>query len=135
MFERLAAHNGLPRQTLNLQCRMRPEFVKMLLPIYPDLLSHEGLVCGERNKAPACVASSSYFWAHSHQEIAQRSVANPGEAEMAVRLAAWFVAEGYKGSEVTILAPYNGQVKGNCFELDARSIRFFSSVRGSSPQF
>lgn len=110
MFERLVEHNKLPFQALNLQCRMREEFVPMLLPIYPGLQSHEKLVSGSKNQAPACMTQTFCFWSHRYEETTQRSYVNQGEAQMVVALAQWIVSETEASKDLTILAAYRGQV-------------------------
>lgn len=110
MFERLVEHNKLPFQILSQQCRMREEFVPMLLPIYPSLKSHRALVSGSRNKAPTCMAKTMYFWAHTHEESTERSCVNPGEANMVVALARWIVSELRNPQGLKIIAAYSGQV-------------------------
>ena len=110
MFERLVKHNELPFQHLSRQCRMREEFVPMLLPIYPYLKTHTGLVTESRNKAPACMVKTMYFWAHTHQETSVRSYVNQGEADMVVALARWIISELQNPQGLKILAAYGGQV-------------------------
>lgn len=111
MFERLAEHNRLPFQPLVLQCRMRDEFVPMLLPIYPFLQSHTALVSGSRNEAPACMATTMHFWSHRYPETSQRSFVNLQEAHMVVALTRWIASELHSPESLKILAAYNGQVK------------------------
>jgi hypothetical protein len=110
MFERLVEHNKLPYQALNLQCRMREEFVPMLLPMYPTLGSHKELVSGARNEAPVCMARAMHFWSHQFGETPQRSYLNSGEAKIVVALARWLVTEGENPEKIKVLAAYNGQV-------------------------
>ena len=110
MFERLVEHNKLPYQPLALQCRMREEFVPMLLPIYPYLKSHTELVSGSGNEAPTCMGKTMYFWSHVYEETSQRSYVNQGEAHMVVTLARWIVSELRNPTNLKILAAYNGQV-------------------------
>ena len=113
MFERLVEHNNLPYQALALQCRMREEFVPMLLPIYPFLKSHTELVSGSRNEAPTCMGNTMYFWSHVYEETTQRSYVNQGEAQMVVALTRWIVSELEDPQSLKILAAYNGQVGMN----------------------
>jgi hypothetical protein len=110
MFERLVEHNKLPYQPLALQCRMREEFVPMLLPIYPYLKSHTELVSGMRNAAPTCMEKTMFFWSHTYAETSQRSYVNKEEAHMVVALARWIVSELENPTSLNILAAYNGQV-------------------------
>lgn len=111
MFERIVEHNKLPYQPLSLQCRMREEFVPMLLPIYPFLKSHTELVTGNRNKALTCMVQTMNFWSHEYEETSQRSYVNKEEAHMVVALARWIVSELENPKSLTILAAYNGQVR------------------------
>lgn len=110
LFERIAESHTIPYKTLRLQCRMRHEFLPMLLPIYPDLRTNMKLVSGDRNQPPSCMKTSMFFWSHSHEETVQRSYANDGEVHMVVALVKWLLANGHKSEEITVLAAYNGQV-------------------------
>ncbi|XP_065186319.1 uncharacterized protein LOC135817127 [Sycon ciliatum] len=108
MIERLL-NNKMPHGLLLTQNRMRPEFSKLLLDIYPDYKDNLSVV--SQNKVPACMADSMFFWHHTHKEDKSRSVENREEAEMVVRLALWFVQQGYDPADVTILTPYLGQTR------------------------
>lgn len=111
MFERIVEHKTLPYVPLGLQCRMREEFVPMLLPIYPFLKSHTELVSGDRNKAPTCMVKTMHFWSHEYEETSLRSYVNEEEALMVVALARWIVSERENPTCLSILAAYNGQVR------------------------
>ena len=106
MMERLI-NNDLPYATLLQQNRMRPEFSKLLLDIYPDLRDNEERVM--QNPLPTCMDKSMYFWSHESPEKGGRSYWNEDEAEKAVRLCLFFLQQGYKPQQVTILAAYQGQ--------------------------
>ena len=108
LFERLI-NNGIPHGILGTQNRMRPEFVELLRPIYPDLRSNHARVDGHR--APSCVGKSMWWWTHSDPELPGRSFSNKGEAERVVSLALFFVQQGYLPSQVSILAAYQGQAQ------------------------
>ncbi|KAG0617383.1 hypothetical protein M758_5G185900 [Ceratodon purpureus] len=136
MFERLVEHKNLPYQALALQCRMREEFVPMLLPIYPYLKSHTELVSGSRNEAPTCMGNTMYFWSHVYEETTQRSYVNQGEAQMVVALTRWIVSELENPQSLKILAAYNGQVTlirkllEKYPELQAVEVRSIDSFQG-----
>ena len=106
MMERLIKNN-LPYDTLLQQNRMRPEFSKLLLDIYPDLRDNKERVM--KNRAPSCMDKSMFFWNHCSPEKGGRSYWNEDEAERAIRLCLFFLQQGYKPKQVTILAAYQGQ--------------------------
>lgn len=106
LMERLI-NNELSYSALNLQNRMRPEFAALLLDIYPNLQSNLVRVSG--NSPPNCISSSMFFWNHSDPEIAGRSYINEKEADRAINLALFFILQGYKPHQITILSPYLGQ--------------------------
>ena len=107
LMERLI-NNGIRSGSLAVQNRMRPEFAKLLLDIYPKLSSSD-LV--ETNLAPKCVEKSMFFWNHRGDEnVNRRSYANMQEAESAIKLALFFVNQGYDPQKITILCAYQGQV-------------------------
>jgi hypothetical protein len=109
-LERLAEHNMLPHQPLDLQCRMREEFVPMFQPIYPYLQLHTILVFVTGNAAPTCMENTVFFWSHTYSEGSQHSNVNQGEAHMVVALARCTASELENPEGLKILAAYNGQV-------------------------
>ena len=108
LMERLI-NNKLPYKTLGFQNRMRPEFVTLLLDIYPNIRSNLSRV--ENNKPPPCINKTFFFWNHIHNEIKSRSFTNPMEADMVLKLALFFVRSGYSPSKITILTAYRGQTR------------------------
>ena len=106
MMERLM-DNHLPHGVLVTQNRMRPEFSQLLLDIYPQLLDNMDVV-GAR-EAPRCMEHSMFFWHHDGQETSERSFKNEEEVVRVTQLALWFIQQGYRPDQVTILTPYQGQ--------------------------
>jgi hypothetical protein len=107
LFERLV-NNGLLSGTLDMQSRMRPEFVPLLKTVYPLLSSHPRV---ERNVVPKCLRYSMFFWTHDFPEQSERSCKNAGEAAMIKKLVTFVIAEGTDSGKVTIIASYSAQVK------------------------
>ena len=107
MMERLI-NNDLDYQSLQMQNRMREEFAELLLDIYPNLQSNIDRVC--KNRPPLCAQKSMFFWTHSDPETGERSFRNKGEADRAIKLATFFIQQGYEPSQITILAAYHDQV-------------------------
>ena len=106
MMERLL-NNDMPHGLLLTQNRMRPEFSKLLVDIYPTLRDNLDVV--SKNKAPDCMVDSMYFWHHTASETSGRSHTNKTEVDMVCQLALFFVQQGYRPSQVTVLSPYQGQ--------------------------
>ena len=109
MMERLV-NNALPFATLEQQGRMRPELAVMLREIYPELKTNEVAVTDESRPAPRCMSKSLFWWDHSDEETIGRSPQNEGEADRVVKLALFFITQGYSPSEITVLGAYSGQV-------------------------
>ena len=60
------------------------------------------------------MAKNVFFWDHNHPEGGNddtKSKVNPGEANLAARLAFYLKQQGYKEGEITILTPYVGQLR------------------------
>jgi len=114
MMERLIK-NKFPYKSLQKQSRMRPEFSELLKDIYPYLEDNTSVVTN--NQKLECMVKSMFFWNHQHIETGvadqgiSRSKTNPKEAEMAVYLAMYFLLNGVKKSEITILSAYLGQAR------------------------
>ena len=106
MMERLL-NNKMPHALLLTQNRMRPEFSALLKDIYPRLGDNLSVV--SRNEAPACVEKSMFFWDHEDPEIGGRSYVNKGEVERVVKLALYFIQQGYMPWKITVLSAYQGQ--------------------------
>ncbi|CAE7887015.1 hrr1, partial [Symbiodinium sp. KB8] len=108
MMERLL-ENGLPNVELQAQGRMLPGLSKLLKSIYPHL--KDNTMVTSKLVAPACVASEVFFWHCPHpEEEGERSRVNKRECDRAVQLARFFISQGYKPKQITVLAPYQGQV-------------------------
>ncbi|CAE7850476.1 ZNFX1 [Symbiodinium necroappetens] len=108
MMERLIL-NRLESVQLCKQSRMLPDLRSLLEPIYPDLCDNVKMTT--HLKAPECVASPVFFWdCRDPEASSDRSLVNETECDRAVHLAAFFISEGFAPSEITLLAPYAGQV-------------------------
>ena len=114
MMERLISC-GFPYKALKKQNRMRPEFSKLLLDIYPELEDNLQFVL--KNKPLPFMDKSMFFWTHNFAEdksgsnFQTRSKTNSKEADMVVGLAVFFQKLGIRSSDITILTPYLGQTK------------------------
>ena len=110
MMERLILSN-MPHKMLKTQNRMRPEFSVLLRDIYPELKDNTLRV--EDNSPPRCLKKSMFFWTHDFLEDGEtnqsRSKCNSKEAEMVMALSLFLLSNGYKPSQLTILAGYLGQ--------------------------
>ncbi|XP_076264518.1 NFX1-type zinc finger-containing protein 1-like isoform X2 [Rhynchophorus ferrugineus] len=108
LFERLV-RNNVRCYTLNVQHRMRPEISSLIKPsIYENLIDHNTTLDRERilgmNK---CL----YFIHHSEKETSNdTSKSNEHEVIMFIELAKRLILNGYKGSQITILAAYLNQM-------------------------
>ncbi len=118
MMERLIK-TGIPFKRLRQQNRMRPEFSALLKDIYPDL--EDNLERVKLNRSPECLEKSLFFWTHAHTEDGckknkedgeqDRSKRNTEEAKMVIALALFLLRNGYRPSQITLLASYLGQQK------------------------
>ncbi|KAK2149494.1 hypothetical protein LSH36_449g01010 [Paralvinella palmiformis] len=108
MMERLI-ENGIGYSTLNKQSRMHPDISKFLLDIYPDLEDNNSIV--DRLGQISCAAERVFFWDHRDTEKEERSYSNIKEADRAINLAFFFIQQGITPQQITILAPYQGQVR------------------------
>ena len=105
MMERLIKGH-LPYVQLKLQNRMRPEISKYLKDIYPDLMDGPNV---HKIVSVPQFENSFLFWHHESPEIGTRSYSNLEEAKRCVKLANFLVNQGYKPTQITILAAYRGQ--------------------------
>ena len=109
LFERMV-NNGMQCHTLDIQHRMRPEIARLVRHIYPDLRNHEsvnnyGNVMG--------VQKDLLFINHSHPEKMVehlKSKSNTHEAEFIKGLTRYFIKQGYRPDQITVLTTYTGQV-------------------------
>ena len=111
LFERLA-RNGFPVFTLEVQHRMRPEIASLICPtIYEKLLNNENV---ERYEHVKGIGSDLFFIDHTHPEKANddkdRSHSNLHEADFLVALCKYFLKQGYRPTEITVLTMYRGQL-------------------------
>lgn len=113
MIERLfAGEANYPKAALKKQNRMRDEFLCLLRPFYPKLLTNHERVMGND---PLSICRKSMFFVtmreHSEVEAAERrSPTNPREAKMILDFTKHILREGYEPQEISILAMYDGQV-------------------------
>nr|XP_055068724.1 NFX1-type zinc finger-containing protein 1 isoform X2 [Misgurnus anguillicaudatus] len=110
MFERLIKVD-VPFVRLNYQHRMRPCIARLLTPhIYSELENHPSVLEYDNIKG---LLTNLFFVDHRHleEEIKDgRSHQNPHEARFVVALCKYFLCQGYKPSQITILTTYTGQL-------------------------
>ncbi len=113
LFERLIL-NGMEPCILGVQHRMRPEVARLIVPaIYPTLENHKSV---ELYKNIPGMVKNVFFLAHSEPEIGDksdqesRSHLNPYEADLALALTRYLLAQGMDPSRITILTAYSGQL-------------------------
>ena len=116
LFERLV-HGGLHHTMLLEQHRMHPEIAApiMELDIYPGLTSHPQTETREKIRG---IATRVCFI--DHRELEQQhkalkaqtdtSKSNLYEAHMCAYICRYLIQQGYKGSDITVLTTYLGQV-------------------------
>ncbi|KAJ8042133.1 NFX1-type zinc finger-containing protein 1 [Holothuria leucospilota] len=128
LFERLI-NNKFPRHRLNLQHRMRPEISQLLKlheKFYPDLEDDESVLYFDNIQG---IEKNVYFLDHTYTESSQnddRSRSNEFEAEFLTSLCRYFLQQGYRPEQITILTAYTGQL-WNFKALMPKSI--FGNVR------
>lgn len=109
LFERLILNNIHYKQ-LQVQHRMRPEIADNLRFIYKDLKDHEKVKKYDTVKGTL----ENLFWIdHGHMEedkSTSESHINIHEAEYLVSLCEFLLLQGYKGSQITVLTFYKGQM-------------------------
>ncbi|NXS77528.1 ZNFX1 protein, partial [Erpornis zantholeuca] len=110
LFERLIKVD-FPFVCLKYQHRMRPEIAQLISPhIYEKLENHPSVLEYENIKG---VSTNVFFVEHEvpEQEIQEgKSHQNPHEAHFVVELCRYFLCQGYKPSQITILTTYTGQL-------------------------
>ena len=116
LFERLV-HGGLHHSTLLEQHRMHPEIAApiMELSIYPGLTNYPQTETREKIRG---IAMRICFIDHrepEHQNInfkaqTDTSKSNLYEAELTAYICRYLIQQGYKGSDITVLTTYLGQV-------------------------
>ncbi|XP_039935790.1 NFX1-type zinc finger-containing protein 1 [Hirundo rustica] len=110
LFERLIKVD-FPFVCLKYQHRMRPEIAQLISPhIYQKLENHPSVLKYENIKG---VSTNVFFVEHEvpEQEIQEgKSHQNPHEAHFVVELCKYFLCQGYKPSQITVLTTYTGQL-------------------------
>ncbi|XP_067035451.1 NFX1-type zinc finger-containing protein 1-like isoform X3 [Acropora muricata] len=132
LFERMIK-NGMEFATLCLQHRMRPEIAKLLDHIYvdPKLENHDSVLKFESIRG---VQRNLFFLEHSEREDfvnEGRSRSNTHEAKFMTALCRYFIQQGYKQSQITILAAYTGQLSKLKREMSSKYKKLFEGVRVS----
>ena len=110
LFERLV-RNDFPRVTLEIQHRMRPTIAKLVHPlIYPVLENHLS-VCSFEDVLGVC--DNLFFIDHKEQEKPNdelKSHSNVHEAAFMAALCQYFIQQGYRPEQITLLCAYTGQL-------------------------
>ncbi|XP_031564675.1 NFX1-type zinc finger-containing protein 1-like [Actinia tenebrosa] len=112
LFERMVK-GGMQCESLDIQHRMRPEISRVLKHIYEKLEDHPK-VCEYKN-VPG-VKYNMYFINHNvmedNNEYDQKlkSYSNKHEATYMVALCEYFLNQGYRPEEITLLTMYTGQL-------------------------
>eukprot|EP00667_Euglena_gracilis_P000332 EG_transcript_332 len=118
LFERLC-NNGLPHFMLARQRRMVPEVSALVAPLYPGLEDCPTIASrqfetttGPQSGVPG-FSTPVFFWAHDEPEQPSgQSQMNRREQQMALDLVAYLQHSGVQSHQITILSPYQAQVKG-----------------------
>lgn len=109
LFERML-NNKLGYHCLQRQHRMRPEISALVRHIYPVLEDNENVCMYQPIQG---VRRSLYFISHEKEETFReegRSFSNNYEAEYLKELCLYLTKQGYKQTEITIIAAYSGQM-------------------------
>ncbi|XP_076102763.1 uncharacterized protein LOC143071941 isoform X2 [Mytilus galloprovincialis] len=109
LFERMVK-NELSYHCLQRQHRMRPEISELVRHIYDVLYDNENVYEYPPIKG---VRKSLFFITHNKQEAFKdegRSFSNEYEAEYLRELCLYLLKQGYKPSDITIIAAYTGQM-------------------------
>ena len=110
LFERMVKNN-LRCNRLTLQHRMRPEIAGLIVPsIYKDLENHESVHSYENIKG---VQGNVFFIKHSYPEETiqdSKSRFNRHEALYVAALTKYFLQQGYRPTQITVLTTYVAQV-------------------------
>jgi superfamily I DNA and/or RNA helicase len=111
MFERLI-NNNIPYKQLMTQSRMLPELSIYLKRRYPLLADNTDVVLKKlKGRRPMCLERNVFWWDTNFQEESARSYSNDEEAARVVAIAVFLIVQGIDPKRITILAPYNGQVR------------------------
>jgi hypothetical protein len=87
-------NKGLEHTTLSRQRRMRPEFSRLILKLYPKLQSHESVTKYPKVKG---ISHNLYFFNHKNQETVLndiKSYCNEFEAGFVSTLTKYFLLQG-----------------------------------------
>ncbi|XP_052076285.1 NFX1-type zinc finger-containing protein 1-like, partial [Mytilus californianus] len=109
LFERML-NNGLEYDCLQRQHRMRPEISELVRHMYPKLYDNNNVLEYDNIKG---IRQNLFFITHEYGEQYNRdgkSFSNEHEAEYVKELCTYLLKQGYKRSEITILAAYTGQM-------------------------
>ncbi|XP_063433330.1 NFX1-type zinc finger-containing protein 1-like [Mytilus trossulus] len=109
LFERMVK-NDLSYHCLQQQHRMRPEISELVRHIYDVLIDNENVYEYPPIKG---IRKSLFFITHNKQEAFKdegRSYSNEHEAEYLKELCLYLLKQGYKPSDITIIAAYTGQM-------------------------
>uniref|UniRef100_A0AC34F6S1 RZ-type domain-containing protein n=1 Tax=Panagrolaimus sp. ES5 TaxID=591445 RepID=A0AC34F6S1_9BILA len=110
LFERLVK-NGFPYRMLSNQHRMCTDISRTLMPHFYDNLQDDPSVL--KREPVKGVTKNLMFITHSEPEISEKdfkSHNNPFEAKFALKLAKYFLQQGYEGSQITVLCTYLDQL-------------------------
>ena len=109
LFERMI-NNGVQCHKLDVQHRMRPEISRYLHHIYPSLKDHHTVHYYPNVKGVTRnVTFINHYETESNIEI-MKSKSNLHEATFLVALCRYFLQQGYKPNQITILTGYSGQI-------------------------
>ena len=110
LFERMLMNN-MHCECLNIQHRMRPEIVRLIVPhVYKSLINHESVLEYDNIRG---INGNIFFIEHEHAEkktFETKSHTNAHEAEYLTALCRYLILQGYENSNVTILTTYTGQM-------------------------
>ena len=112
LFERMV-NSGMRCHQLTTQHRMRPEIARLMTFIYEDLQDHQSV---HEYEDVGGVSKNLFFIDHrileDEIEINEKikSHSNQHEAEYIAALCEYFLLQGYKRNQITVLTMYSGQV-------------------------
>ena len=109
LFQRMV-NNGMECPMLEIQHRMRPEISKLLRHIYPKLQDHHSVMNYPNIMG---VSRNIMFINHHEKEMSTehtKSKSNIHEAQFIKGLCMYFLQQGYKPSQITVLTGYAGQL-------------------------
>ncbi|XP_072165890.1 NFX1-type zinc finger-containing protein 1-like [Diadema setosum] len=110
LFERLI-NNGFPYTQLQLQHRMPPQIADVMRKHFYDVLDDNDSVKEFENIRG--VTKNLFFIDHAQKQECNEDIqshSNLHEAKFLVALCYYFIQQGYKTHQITILTPYTGQL-------------------------